>query len=207
MKISTIATALGAALFTITLTAQESKPVTTIRGITDRAGRGTLNDARQLVRGDSGKWNDKATLQLAPPMERKPQGMSLDDWAEQLAETKFSTSPQDDNWVIFRSRQLDDHDRVWVEAIERRGNEFTIVMNEAIWKGRYFKSFTGYEVIALNLGKLPAGDYAVKWVVKPLVFERFEDPGKPQDNWPKDERAATEKPGELTAVFSVKTGP
>jgi hypothetical protein len=206
MKIPMIAGVLGMVFFAVTLAAQESKPATTIRALTDRAGRGTLNDARQLVRGDSGKWNDKATLQLAPPIEQKPQGLSLDEWAEQLAEKKFSTSPQDDNWVIFRSRQLDDHDRVWVETVERRGNEFIIVMNEAIWKGRYFKSFTGYEVIALNLGKLAPGDYAVKWVVKPLVFERFEDPGKPQDNWPKDEKAGAAKPGELTAVFSVKAG-
>ena len=157
-----------------------------------------------MVRGDTGKWNDKATLQHAPPIQQKPQGMSLDDWADQLAEKKAATTATDDNWLIFRTRQLDDNDRVWIEKIERRGNEFTVVLNEAIWQGRYFKSFTYYEVIAVNLGKLPPGDYSVKWMVNPLVFERFEDPGRPQDNWPKDERPGKTKPVELTVAFSVQ---
>ena len=204
MKLLRTALVLGMVFVVGTAPAQEAKPATIIRAIKERTERGTLSDARQTVRGDTGKWNDKATLQHVPPIQRKPQGVSLDDWAEQSADQKFTPTAQDDNWVLFRSRQLDDFDRVWVEAIERRGNEFTIVFNEAIWKGRYFKSFTGYEVFALNLGKLPPGDYSVKWVVKPLVFERFEDPGKPQDNWPKDERAGTGKAVELSVAFSVK---
>jgi len=61
----------------------------------------------------------------------------------------------DDNCLIFQTRQLDDNDRVWVESVERQGNEFTIVMKEAIWQGYYYKTFTGYEVLVVNLGKLP----------------------------------------------------
>ena len=204
MKIFRTALALGMACFTAALPAQDSKPAANVRTLKDRAARGTLDDRREMVRGDTGKWNDTATLQHVPPIERKPHGLSLDNWAEQLAEKKSTTTPSDDNWMIFRSRQLDDNDRVWVEKIERRGNEFTVVLNEAIWQGRYFKSFTGYEVIAVNLGKLPPGDYPVKWIVNPLVFERFEDPGRPQDNWPKDERAAKAKLLELTVAFSVR---
>ncbi len=207
MKTPPTAIALGLAIFAATLPAQESKPGEAIRAIKERAARGTLNDARQLVRGDSGKWNDKATLQHVPPIQKKPQGLSLDDWAEQLADQKSSPTAQDDNWIIFRSRQLDDNDRVWVETLERRGNEFTVVYHEAIWQGRYFKSFTGYEVIALNLGKLPPGDYSVKWVVKPLVFKTFEDPGKPLDNWPKDELPGKDKSVEMAVLFSVKQAP
>jgi len=204
MKLLRTSLAFGMVCFTATLPAQESKPATTVRILKDRSARGTLADRRELVRGDTGKWNDTATLQHVPPIERKPQGLSLDNWAEQLAEKKSPATPGDDNWLIFRSRQLDDNDRVWLEKIERRGNEFTVTLNEAVWKGRYFKSFTGYEVIAVNLGKLPPGDYSVKWIVNPLVFERFEDPGRPQDNWPKDERPGKSKSVELTVAFSVQ---
>jgi hypothetical protein len=204
--ISFLRTALAftTACFTAMLPAQESQPATILRTLKDRFERGTLSDRRELVRGDTGKWNDTATLQHAPPIERKPQGLSLDNWAEQLADKKFTPTPGEDNWLIFRTRQLDDNDRVWLEKIERRGNEFTVTMSEAVWQGRYFKTFTGYEVHAVNLGKLPPGDYSVKWIVNPLVFERFEDPGRPQDNWPKDERPGKGKPAELTATFSLQ---
>jgi len=203
MKILPTMMALAVACFATALPAQETQPAMPIRSLKDRAARGKLSDRREMVRGDTGKWNDKATLRHTPPIERKPQGLSLDDWADQLADKKSPATAGDDNWLIFRSRQLDDNDRVWVEKIERRGNEFTVTFSEAIWQGRYFKTFTGYEVHAVNLGKLQPGDYSVKWVVKPLVFDRFEDPGQPKDNWPKDERPGDGKPVELQAAFSV----
>jgi hypothetical protein len=164
-------------------------------------------DLRQMVRGDTGKWNDEAKLQHAPPIHRKPEGLSLDDWADQLAEKKVTTTSQDDNWLIFRTRQLDDNDRVWVESIERKGDEFTIVMSEAIWQGSYSKTFTYHEVVAVNLGKLAPGAYSVKWVVSPLVFDRFADPGKPKDNWPKDARAAKDGAVETPLRFTVSAAP
>jgi hypothetical protein len=183
-----------------------------LRTLKDRAARGTLSDRRELVRGDTGKWNDTATLQHVPPIERKPQDLSLDNWAEQLAEKKSaalsSSAPGDDNWLIFRTRQLDDNDRVWVEKVERRGSEFTVTMSEAVWQGRYFKTFTGYEVHAVNLGKLPPGDYTVKWIVKPMACKQLEKPAQPyrdtRDNWPLDEQPAERKPVELTVAFSVQ---
>ncbi|MDZ4287317.1 MAG: hypothetical protein U0984_05135 [Prosthecobacter sp.] len=186
------------------LVAQE----TTLKAVKELTERGTLSDQRQIVRGDTGKWNDAAKLQHAPPIEKKPQGMSLDDWADLLEEEKFTTTATDDNWLIFRTRQLDDNDRVWVERIERRGNEFTILLNEAIWQGRYNKTFTYYEVAAVNLGKLPPGNYSVKWQVKPLTFKQIEKPPQPnrdtKENWPTDEQPATGKPVELRATFSVR---
>ena len=187
------------------LHAQES---TVIKAVKDRAERGTLSDKRQLVRGDTGKWNDSATLQHAPPLTQKPQGMSLDDWVDELSDKKPAATASDDNWLIFRTRQLDDNDRVWIEKIERSGNEFTITMHEAIWQGNYFKTFTWYEVTAVNLGKLPAGDYSVKWIVKPLTFKQLEKPREAQNNyqtnWPTDDQSGSAKPVELKAAFSVK---
>lgn len=202
LRVLLIGAASSAALF---LHAQEAH---TIRALKDRAERGTLSDKREFVRGDTGKWNDKATLQPAPPLQQKPPGMSLDDWADEIAEKKAATTDADDNWLIFRTRQLDDHDRVWIEKIERRGNEFTVVLHEAIWQGKYFKTFTYYEVTAVNLGPLPPGDYTVKWLVKPLTFKQLEKPAQPnrdlKDNWPLDEQPVAGKPVELQVAFSTR---
>jgi hypothetical protein len=186
------------------LHAQES---TTLKAVKDRNERGTLSDQRQLVRGDTGKWNDAATLQHAPPLAQKPQGMSLDDWSEQLAEKKPQTKATDDHWLLFRTRQLDDNDRVWVEKIERNGAAFTITMHEAIWQGSYFKTFTYYEIDAVNLGKLPAGDYTVKWIVKPFTFKQLEKPREAQQNyqtnWPTDDQPDNGKAVELKITFAI----
>lgn len=198
----------GAACAALLLHAQEAPPATNLKALRERTERGTLSDQREFVRGDTGKWNDKATLQHAPPLQQKPPGMSLDNWAEELAETKAATTATDDNWLIFRTRQLDDNDRVWIEKIERRGNEFTVELNEAIWRGRYFKTFTYYEVTAVNLGPLPPGNYSVKWLVKPLTFKQLEKPAQPnrdnKENWPIDEQPAGDKPAELQAAFTVR---
>lgn len=170
----------------------------------DRAKRSALHGGAQLVRGDSGKWNDAARLQHAPPIEQKPAKMSLDVWADQLLKKKVDTTDQDDNWLIFRTEQLDDNDRVWVERIERRGQKITVVANQAKWQGKYFRNFTCYEVIGLNLGKLEPGKYEAKWIIQPLVFAKFDGDGKPlNSNWPKDERPAEKKPTELRLTFTV----
>lgn len=197
-----------ACLFLMTAVMLHAQESTTLKAVKDRTERGTLSDQRQLVRGDTGKWNDSATLQHAPPLTQKPQGMSLDDWADELAEKKTQTTAADDNWLIFRTRQLDDNDRVWIEKIERSGNAFIITMHEAIWQGNYFKTFTFYEVDAVNLGKLPPGDYTVTWIVKPLTFKQLEKPREAQNNyqtnWPTNEQPGTAKPVELKTSFGVK---
>jgi hypothetical protein len=170
----------------------------------DRANRAELHGSAQLVRGDSGKWNDKAQLQYAPPIGQKPAKTSLDDWADQLLKQKVELSEKDDNWLIFRTEQIDDNDRVWVERIERRGQQFTVVANLAKWQGKYFRNFTGYQVIALNVGKLEAGKYEVKWTITPLEFAKFDGDGKALNtNWPKDERPADKKRTELKLTFAV----
>ena len=174
------------------------------RTIKDRSERGKLQDAFQNVRGDSGKWRDEPILQQLPPIGQKPAKTTLDDWADQMLDKKdFRATAEDDNWLIFRTRQLDDNDRLWIERIERNGNQFTIVLSEAIWQGRYFKTFTYYGVFGVNLGQLEPGKYEAKWIVQPLVFKQFEGDGRPMDNWPKDERHAEKKPVELRVNFTV----
>lgn len=170
----------------------------------DRAKRAALHDAAQLVRGDSGKWNDDTRLLHVLPLSQKPAKQSLDAWADQFLKRKPELTQQDDNWLVLRTEQLDDNDRVWIERIEKRGRQFTITANQAKWQGKYFRTFTYYQVIALNLGKLPADKYDVKLVVQPLTFKTFDGDGKAvETNWPKDERPAEKKPSELRLAFEV----
>lgn len=170
----------------------------------DRAKRTALHGGSQLVRGDSGKWSDEARLQYVPPLGQKPAKTTLDAWADQLLKKKVELTDQDDHWLIFRTEQLDDNDRVWVERIERRGQQITVVVSQAKWQGKYFRNFTCFEVIALNLGKLTAGKYEVKCAIQPLVFARFDGDGKPvNSNYPRDERPAEKKSTELRLMFSV----
>jgi hypothetical protein len=172
----------------------------------DRAKRGALHDSVQLVRGDSGKWNDDARLQHAPPIERRPAKTALDAWADQLLKKEVELTDKDDNWLILRTEQLDDNDRVWVQRIERRGQQITVVANQAKWQGKYFRNFTYYPVIGLNLGKLEPGKYEVKWMMQPLVFTKFDGDGKALDgNLPKDERPSDKKPTELRITFTVSS--
>jgi hypothetical protein len=212
MKASSLSIVLMAAGLAAPLLAEEPAGDSWTRSLKDRTERGTLQDAFQNVRGDSGKWRDEPILQHAPPLAQKPPKLPLDDWADQLLEkADFATTANDDNWLFFRTRQLDDNDRLWIERIERKGNQFTVVLSEAIWQGRYFKTFTYYGVFGVNLGKLPPGKYEAKWVVQPLSFKQFEGDGRPSrqvdgrpvDNWPKDERPAEKKPVELKTTFTV----
>lgn len=170
----------------------------------DRTKRAALHDSAQLVRGDSGKWNEDALVLHAPSIDQKAAKLSLDGWADQLLKKKIELTDKDDNWLIFRSAQIDDNDRVWVERIERRGQQINVVANQAKWQGKYFRNFTYYQTIALNLGKLEPGKYEVKWTTKELVFSKFDGDGKMLDNnWPQDERPTDKKPGELRLSFTV----
>ncbi len=162
--------------------------------------------ARESVRGDTGKWNDAPTLQVIPPLAKKPQELNLDNWADQFLENPVTLQANEETWLLFRTRQLDDNDRVRVEKIEREGETITVRMSEAIWQGIYNKTFTYYEALAVNLGNLPAGEYTVKWIVDPLVFSQFDGDGRPQtrngirqNNWPKDA-----EPGKGEAVMVEK---
>ena len=174
-----------------------------LKVIKDRTQRGTLHDAFQAVRGDTGKWNDEPSLQLAPAIARKPEQVSLDDWFDQLAEQKYRPAGGE-TWLLFRTRQLDDNDRAWVERVERRGNQFTIVVSLAKWQGKYPKNFTYYDVFGVNLGKLEPGKYEAKWVISPREFRTFDGDGRPRDNWPKDDVVTAEKQAiELPLQFTV----
>ncbi|GEP42853.1 hypothetical protein [Brevifollis gellanilyticus] len=143
-----------------------------------------------------------------PPLNKKPQEMPLDEWMDEQAGKTAGTTLNEENWLLFRTRQLDDNDRVWVEKIERKGNEFIVTMHEAIWQGTYFKTFTFHEVSAVNLGKLPTGDYKVTWIVTPLTFKTLEKPREAinnhQTNWPIDDQPGKGQSAQIKAAFAVR---
>lgn len=181
-------------ILVVPLTADEID--TWSKSVKSKADRGSLEARAENVRGDTGKWRDDALLQAAPALAENPGKLSLDDWADRLLDAKVKPAASGDTWLIFRTRQFDDNDRAWVEKIERRGNRYTVVMNQAIWKGYYGKSFTYYRVMVVNLGKLPAGKYEVTWTVEPLSFTTFEDPKNFQTSTSKDEQRGKATEGE-----------
>jgi hypothetical protein len=177
-------------------------------GETPPPGRG-LQSAREMVRGDTGKWNDTSDLQIMPPLSEKPQALNLDTWGDSLLEKTPMPTADAEVWLLFRTRQLDDNDRVWVEKIAVSGTEITVTMREAIWQGHYFKTFTYYEVLAVNLGKLAPGDYSIKWVIEPVRFTKFDGDGRPftkggqPQNWPADPVAVDAKADVIAVPLHV----
>lgn len=171
----------------------------------DRTKRAALHESSMLIRGDSGKWNDDNRVVHAPPLARKPATLSLDAWVDELLKKPVELTEKDDQLLILRTEQLDDNDRLWVERIERRGQKIDLVTNLAKWQGKYFRNFTCYHVVAINLGKLEPGKYELKWVIQPYVFTKFDGDSKAIDtNWPKDERLAEKKATEIRLAFTVK---
>jgi hypothetical protein len=178
-----------------------------VRSLNERTERGTLHAAQEQVRGDSGKWRDDTVLQHVPAVSEKPEKTKLDDWADEWLEQGYKPTQDDGNCLLLRTRQLDDNDRVWVERVERRGDQLTVVVNEAVWQGRYSKNFTWYSVIAVDVGQLPPGVYEAKCIVQKLQFSEFEDPSKRAESWPKDERASGDEPVELNVTLTVVAQP
>lgn len=182
------------------------------RAISGPAERGKLFDAFQNVRGDSGKWSDAATIVVAPALVKQPAGTKLDDWFDTLVEAEDAPRPAGGEVsLLLRTRQLDDNDRLWIERIERQGNKFTVVLNEAVWQGKYFKTFTFYHVYGVNLGRLAPGEYEAQWIVQPRSFAKFDGDGRPAeyvnnrqiDHWPIDDAPAKKPPTTLQVKFRV----
>lgn len=167
-----------------------------IKSIDSPSERGTIEDKSERIRGDSGKWRDDARLQVAPSPD--PDAPSFDDWADGLPDDPGSFEAGKEVWLIYRTEQLDDNDRVWVESVKRdlENGKITVVFARATWQGNYRKNFTWYSATGVNLGPLPAGNYEVEWIEKLFEFRQFDDPAKRQDAWPAD----LSEPGESTSI-------
>lgn len=178
---------------------------TPLKTLTDQPNRSKLHDAALLVRGDSGRWQDIERWCHSTTPPAKPAGgrFALDDWLDAATVKQFTPTGDDDNWLLFSTRQLNDNDRVWVERIERQGNRIKVVVSQATWRGKYFKNFTVFHVIGVNLGRLEPGTYEATCVVMPTIFTRFDRISQQADNWPADASPVDHKPIELSASFSV----
>lgn len=82
--------------------------------------------------------------------------------------------------MLYRSGQASDYDRMSIERIEQQGNTFTVTMNRAVYLGPLWANVTYHDVHGINLGKLPAGDYTVEWIIRQSTFTHDKD-GRTKD--------------------------
>ncbi len=158
----------------------------------------TLSQVYEFVRPSSGVTSKEDQLIVVPGP--KPKDQTPSQWFGGGLKAGNDPTADQETWLLFRSMQLNDNDRMWIERVERAGDTFTVTMSRAHWSGAYAKNGTFHEVHGVNLGKLPAGKYTVKWIVRKSSFKEF---GK--DGWPKDLKPA--QPTELKASFPVRAKP
>jgi hypothetical protein len=156
----------------------------------------TLSQVHESVRPSGGATSEKDQLIVVPGPKPKEQAPS--QWFGSGLKAGNDPTADQDTWLLFRSKQLNDNDRMWIERVERADDTFTVTMSRAIWLGRYAANETFHEVHGVNLGKLPAGKYTVKWIVRESGFEEF---GK--DGWPPKDRKPAQS-AELKTNFPVR---
>lgn len=132
--------------------------------------------------GVSGK-QDQVIVVRGPKAEKQRPSLWF---ASRLKADNVLTADQE-TWVLFRSKQLNPT-RMWIERIELDENTFTVTMNglEATAGDDH------YEVHGVNLGKLPTGTYAVKWIIGSGKGGRLPKGSKPAE------------PVELKSSFKVQ---
>jgi hypothetical protein len=128
------------------------------------------------------------TLQCVGPLSWVNKGETLYAYGVRLAHKDFAIGEGDDNILLFtmaRSTMREVDDQMWVDKVERKGNNFVVHMQFAEWMGGCGSSAICQAVFAVNIGKLSRGDYTAQWVIDPLQFEHQD-----QDGWPKDAQPA-----------------
>jgi RNA polymerase sigma factor (sigma-70 family) len=154
----------------------------------------TLSHVHEYVRSGPKSEGDQMIVVPGP----KPKEQTPSRWFGSGPKAGNDPTADQETWLLFRSKQLNDFDRMWVERVERADDTFTVTMSRAIWLGPYSANATFHEVHGVNLGKLPAGKYTVKWVVRESGYEKF---GK--DGWPPEDRKPAGS-AELKASFPVR---
>lgn len=166
-----------------------------IRVLKSPAGYGTLRDAYRKVRRGAPQKRDE--LRHAFSITAKHL-RNLPATFAGLRNAGFQNTTNDDNWLLFRSKQLNDNDRQWISRIVRQGNTLTIDFTRAVWTGDYAENDTFNEILGVNLGKLPAGRYSVKWRFGHVRFRKFDRRG-----WPAVLETTIAKPREVSVDFTV----
>lgn len=160
--------------------------------------RGKLRDAYQKSRNRKKTTHDEF-LRATHPADRIYSYIDLDGWFDVNKKSKKRhLTTGDNNWLMFRSKQVDDQVKSWVTANERNGDPFTIRMTRSVWTGNYTVNITYHDVIGVNLGKLPAGKYKAKWIIDRASHKEFD-----KENWPTDDAIIKKQEVELLTSFVV----
>ena len=124
--------------------------------------------------------NEKAELMVAPSTDRKA-GQTLNDWCEAIrkAPAPPALTSSEDTWLLFRSDRLSSLDSLRIGRAERKGDRIAVVAQCALYTGVYAQNEMWHADFGLNLGKLPAGDYRVEWVIE-IEYETLDDKGVPK---------------------------
>jgi hypothetical protein len=126
----------------------------------------------------------------------RPAKQTPSQWFTDRLKADNALTDDQETWLLYRSRQFSDYDRMSIERIEQQGNTFTVITNHAFYLGALYRNATCHEVHGINLGKLPAGEYTVEWIIRSSAFTPAKDgiqERKPAGCW-----------GELKENFTVR---
>lgn len=113
----------------------------------------------------------------------RPQKQALSQWIQSRLKADNVLTADQETWVLFRSQAMSDHDRMSIERIEQQGNLFIVTMNYTPYLGPLWRNAMYHEVHGINLGKLPAGDYTVKWMIGSFSRDGRTEELKSPDGW------------------------
>ena len=170
--------------------------------------REPLHDVLQEVRGKRSKQDQLWVVPGGPHILRMSKEGNLSVWLDTLAfKQQVALMADKDTWLLFRSKQLNDNDRVWIESIDRskvgRGR-IEVVCRRAVWNGRATENATYHPVFGVNLGRLAAGTYEATWVVRECSFREFDEERRPKDIEAVDSEAVHLKKGFLCKPTVLK---
>lgn len=122
------------------------------------------SDIHEKVGG--GRVFSKGDEVLVVPGPR-PQKQLPSQWFQTRLKADNVLRGDKETWILFRSQQtITMYDRMSIERIEQQGNTFIVTMNYTPYLGPVWRNAPYHEVHGINLGKLPAGDYTVKCIIR-----------------------------------------
>jgi hypothetical protein len=155
------------------------------------AGKAVKVIKRASDLSERGKFGSTADQLLVVPGPR-PAKQTLSQWFQGRLKADNALTVHQETWLLYRSRQSSMYDRMSIERIEQQGNTFTVTMHRALYLGDLWRNVTYHEVHGINLGKLPAGEYTVEWIIRQSTFTHDKAP-TPEGVW-----------GELKENFTVR---
>lgn len=102
----------------------------------------------------------------------KSDDQTLTQWFDSVARRAKPYQPTagENTWLLFRSSGIGSQDRLRIESVHRQGSAFTVTMEYERYVGSEFARGVVHPEFSVDLGKLPAGEYTVKWVIHRFWF-------------------------------------